>query len=126
MKNILIGVLIAIALFIGATKQASVGAGVYSSGNVFGTTATSGSVVITSDVRILATSSDRRFAIITPAPSCTQGAYLSFANDAPATSANSFFLAASSSYQIDQTALYTGAVHAISTSGACTLLVTGK
>jgi len=104
-------------------QSQQLGAGVYSNANVFGAMATSGQVSVSTDIRLLATSSLRRQVLITPAASCTQGAYIGFYNDAPVTTATGYFLAASSSFIMDSGAIYTGSVRAISNGGTCPLNV---
>lgn len=91
-------------------------------------TATSGLVALTaSEQRVIATSTERHWMTFTASPSCTQGFYLSLANDVPATANNSQFVAASSSFEISpQFHTYIGSVRALSNGGTCNINVVGR
>lgn len=91
-------------------------------------TATSGTVSLTSsDVRLVATSAARQFVYVSAGQGCSQGFYVSMANDAPATVSNGHFVASSSSFEINTvTKAYMGGVHAISNGGTCSVNVSGN
>lgn len=102
--------------------------GSYSGNASFGSTATSGVVVLTgTEITLLASSTLRNALIISPLSTCTGGAFISFANDVPATALNSVFVAASTTLLVNSNDFpYTGAIHGISNGTNCAVSVTGR
>ena len=91
------------------------------------TTATSSLNAVSSDVRLMATNTARKWLVITPAPSCGQGVYISLANDAVAVAGNSIFINASSTFDVTPNRHpYTGSIRALAPSGTCNINVTGE
>lgn len=90
-------------------------------------TATSSVVALSTDLRLLSTSSKRQFVYISAGQGCSQGFYVSMANDLPATASNSHFVASSSSFEINTVSKpYMGSIRAVSNGGTCNVNVTSN
>lgn len=91
-------------------------------------TATSGPITLTgTEVRIIATSTARHWLTFSAGNGCSQGFYVSLANDVAATANNGIFVASSTRFEIKPTEHpYTGSVRGLSNGGSCLINVVGE
>lgn len=124
--GLIIGLIVTLVMVVAIKTSTPNTGGGFQQYGLYSQTSTSSSVSLSSDLRLVATGTQNRVLRFTPSASCTQGFYLSLANDKAATVADGMFVAASSSFQLDANNRYTGSVRGISNGDTCVLNVTGN
>lgn len=124
----LIVLAIMVVAFSLSTPKTSVGVALPASNSWISETATSGPIALTgTELRIIATSTARQWLTLSAGNGCSQGFYVSLANDKVATANNGIFVASSTMFEINpQSHSYTGSVRGLSNGGTCNINVTGE